>query len=147
MIRVYLDNCCFNRPFDDQDNEIIQLETKAKIQIQRMIKEKEISLSWSFMLDFENFANGSEVKREEIQKWEKLSDHLIEPADEIYQTAAEINKSGIKQKDSIHLACAVLGKCDTFITVDKGILKKAKTIGKIQVFNPIEFLYYMEEQK
>jgi hypothetical protein len=31
MIRVYLDNCCFNRPFDEQSNIQIKLETEAKV--------------------------------------------------------------------------------------------------------------------
>lgn len=147
MISVYLDNCCFNRPFDDQVNEIIQLETKAKIQIQRMIVEKKIILSWSFMLDFENSANHSSVKRDEIQKWETLSSKLIEPSEEIYSKATLLKVNGTTQKDSIHHACAISEKCDVFITVDKGILKKAKFIENIEIYNPIDFLYYMEEEK
>ena len=29
--KVYLDNCCYNRPYDDQTQLRIELETKAKI--------------------------------------------------------------------------------------------------------------------
>ena len=31
--RVYLDNCCFNRPFDDRENLIIRLEAEAKLHV------------------------------------------------------------------------------------------------------------------
>ena len=31
MLRVYLDNCTFNRPFDDQTQVRIEIEAKAKI--------------------------------------------------------------------------------------------------------------------
>lgn len=37
-IKVYLDNCSFNRPYDDQKQERIYLETISKLYIQNMIK-------------------------------------------------------------------------------------------------------------
>ncbi len=30
-MRVYLDNCCYNRPFDEQDQLSVRLETEAKL--------------------------------------------------------------------------------------------------------------------
>ena len=41
-MKVYLDNCCFNRPYDNQDHLSIKLETEAKLRIQEMIKEKKL---------------------------------------------------------------------------------------------------------
>ena len=29
--RIYLDNCCFNRPYDDQSQPRIRFETQAKL--------------------------------------------------------------------------------------------------------------------
>jgi hypothetical protein len=55
-MRIYLDNCCFNRPFDDQSAIRIKLETDAKLYIQEMIRIQEIELAWSYILDFENAA-------------------------------------------------------------------------------------------
>ena len=34
-MRVYLDNCVFNRPFDDQSQLLISLQTQAKLAIGR----------------------------------------------------------------------------------------------------------------
>jgi len=42
--RVYLDNCAYNRPFDDQAQIKIALETEAKKYVQRLIVEKAIDL-------------------------------------------------------------------------------------------------------
>ena len=50
---IYLDNCCFNRPFDDQSSFSIFLETQAKLMIQSLVKDNTLSLIWSFILDFE----------------------------------------------------------------------------------------------
>jgi len=44
-MRIYLDNCCFNRPFDDQKQIRIRLETEAKLEIQRRILLGEIELA------------------------------------------------------------------------------------------------------
>ena len=30
ILRIYLDNCCYNRPYDDQNQLRIELETKSK---------------------------------------------------------------------------------------------------------------------
>ena len=30
-LKVYLDNCCYNRPYDDQSQLRISLETQAKL--------------------------------------------------------------------------------------------------------------------
>jgi hypothetical protein len=35
--RIYLDNCCFNRPYDNQNNLLVLLETEAKLFIQDLI--------------------------------------------------------------------------------------------------------------
>ena len=37
-MRVYLDNCCYNRPFDDQDQLKVRLETEAKLRIQFLMR-------------------------------------------------------------------------------------------------------------
>ena len=37
-MRVYLDNCCYNRPFDDQSQLRIKLEALAKMQVQEEIE-------------------------------------------------------------------------------------------------------------
>lgn len=50
-MRVYLDNCCFNRPYDDQAFLTIRLETEAKLAIQEKIKAGQLSLGWSYILD------------------------------------------------------------------------------------------------
>lgn len=46
-MRIYLDNCCFNRPFDDQKQLRIRLEAEAKIGVQEEIMKGTIELAWS----------------------------------------------------------------------------------------------------
>lgn len=68
-MRIYMDNCCFNRPFDDQSKIRIRLETEAKLYIQEKIINKEIELAWSYIIDYENQFNPFEERRNAIDKW------------------------------------------------------------------------------
>ena len=56
-MRVYLDNCCFNRLFDDQRQLRIRLEAEAKLYIQEAILGGKLELVWSYILDYEDAAN------------------------------------------------------------------------------------------
>jgi hypothetical protein len=37
-MRVYLDNCCYNSPFDEQAQLRVRLETEAKMEIQSQMR-------------------------------------------------------------------------------------------------------------
>ena len=56
-MKIYMDNCCYNRPYDDQSQIRIHLETDAKLYIQDMVKNGELDLVTSFMLEYENDKN------------------------------------------------------------------------------------------
>jgi len=137
---LYLDNCCFNRPFDDQSQDKIRLESEAKLIIQGMIKAGKLALTWSFMLDFENKENPDEVKQTEIQKWSQIAIRTYLPDDRTETLSLKYVNLGLKNKDAVHLACATLIGCDYFITTDKGILRMANSINEVQIFNPVEFI-------
>ena len=65
MDKIYLDNCCYNRPYDDQSQLKIQLETQAKLKIQHDIKQGDYKLVWSYVMEYENSNNPFEEKREQ----------------------------------------------------------------------------------
>jgi predicted nucleic acid-binding protein len=139
-MRLYLDNCCFNRPFDDQSSLTIRLETEAKLHIQTAIRAGQYTLGWPYILDFENAANPLDERRSEIQKWEALADAFAVETPAILVAMRKITAIGCKPLDALHLACAQALVCDYFLTVDKGILKKSQAITGIRVVNPIDFV-------
>jgi predicted nucleic acid-binding protein len=143
-MKVYLDNCCFNRPFDDQSSITIRLETEAKLNIQQKIKSKDISLAWSYVLDFENNENPLEERKIEIQKWKRLSSPFTNETSEILSEMNRLTIIGLKPIDALHVASAIELNCGQFITVDKGILKKSHLISKITVINPVNFIINWE---
>ena len=143
-MRVYLDNCCFNRPFDDQSPLSIRLETEAKLYVQDQIKSGALSLGWSYILDYENAANPCEERRAEIQRWEKLADCRTQENPEIISLMKNGVQIGLKPLDALHVACAMVLECEVFLTVDKGILRKALMVEGIRVMSPIDFLMERE---
>ena len=52
-MRIYLDACCINRPFDDQSQERIRLEAEAVILILRRFERRELEWLGSEIIDFE----------------------------------------------------------------------------------------------
>ncbi len=72
-MRIYLDNCCFNRPYDDQTSVKIRIETEAKLYIQDKVKQGEIELVWSYMLEQENEDNPFDDKKENIREWAEIA--------------------------------------------------------------------------
>ena len=145
-MRIYLDNCCYNRPYDDQSQTLISLETQAKIEIQQKIKDNEILLSSSFIQRYENSQNPYDMRRDSIVSFidENTSDYVsAERRKEVQAISREIMKTGVKMKDSYHVACAIIEKCDYFLTTDKRLLKYHDE--RIRICNPIDFIRETEE--
>ena len=143
--RVYLDNCCYNRPFDDQSQIRVFLETQAKIHIQNLILCDRLELAYSYMTIFENCNNPNKANRKIIEDFFVYATVFVDPnQEEIVENRAEkIKSQGMKNKDAIHLACAIEAKCDYFLTTDDGILKRYAE-KDIQVCTPVEFLTVYE---
>jgi predicted nucleic acid-binding protein len=143
MLKIYLDNCCFNRPYDDQTQLKIELETKAKLFIQNLVALNKLNLVWSYILDYENSKNNYTQKSSAIQRWQELALEDIDETPEIIETSKKIQETGIKNADSLHLACAIYAKCDYFITVDRRVMKSVSD--KISICDPVEFVRIWEE--
>ena len=146
-MKVYLDNCSFNRPFDNQVQLIIRLETEAKLFIQAKIVAGEIQLIWSYMLEYENSLNPFPERKEMILEWKTMATETILESPKLLVNARKMFKLGLKPKDALHLACAVEADSDFFKTTDRGILKKTDTFEKVRIISPINFINTWEEEK
>ena len=139
-MRVYLDNCCYNRPFDDQKQLRIRLEAEAKLGVQEMILAEKIELAWSYILDFENHMNPFEQRNMLVRQWRTLATVDTEETKEIIEKAEGLVQMGLNSKDALHLACAISLGCDYFLTTDDHLIKKAVGIEVIKVADPIIFV-------
>ena len=125
-MKIYLDNCCYNRPFDDQKQIKIQLETIAKLHIQNKIN------------------NPYDDKKFQISDWRFIAtENISEENEEIILTAERLQaEKNFKTYDALHISCAIFANCDYFITVDKKLLNTP--VEEIKIVSPINFLQEVE---
>ena len=140
-LRVYLDNCCYNRPYDDQTQQRIWDEAQAKILIQTKIKNNELELVSSFVLEYECSRSRYEVQKSYIQSF--LEDNTSIYIGSSYEAdvrmvAQEIMRTGVKRLDAYHTACAIIANSDYLLTTDDRLLKYKDD--RIVIVTPDEFI-------
>ena len=132
-MKLYLDMCVYNRPFDDQRQHRINTETQVFIILMSMISEGSLDLVNSFALQYEN------SKNPKIDNMLRISDILEYSTDYISfdkwisERSIELEKYGLTGMDAVHIACAEKAKADFFVTCDDNLLKKLERIDKIEV--------------
>lgn len=141
--RIYLDACCLNRPFDDQNQPRIALETQAILTILRQCQSAQWKLITSTALDLEleqtpDLERLSNVKAIlTIAKIKVLSSQILE------DRARELQQLGFTGYDAAHIASAERGRADVFLSTDDRLIKRAKRntqLIQIVVDNPVPWL-------
>jgi predicted nucleic acid-binding protein len=144
MLRVYCDNCIYNRPFDDhQTQEKIFIEAMAFYIVLKWIENGEIESIISDALIYENEKIIDFERKLRIKSYFSLSKYHVELADSIIERAKEIISLGFKSIDALHIAMAESGKADFFITCDDAILKKSRGLHdrlQVKIIGILEFL-------
>jgi len=141
MLKIYLDNCCYGRPFDNQKDPVIKKETQAKVFIQSLVKYKALELVYSSIslqeitdIPFEENSRSILDFIENNAKYYVSKDNN----ETAVSLTEEIMRTGVRLKDASHTACAIVAKCDYLITTDKRLTKYQDN--RIKVVNPIEFV-------
>ena len=140
-IKIYLDNCCYNRPFDDLSQEKVRNEAAATVFIQSLIECNSLALYYSYMSLYEINDNPFTSHREHIYRFVKEYASVYissERINEMEELSSQIMHTGIKNKDAVHLACSIFAECDYFITTDNRVLNYRTD--QIIIVNPIDFV-------
>lgn len=143
-MRIYLDMCCFNRPYDDQTQPRIRIETEAKVVIQQKIKNSECELLWSSILDFECANNPFEEHRIAILNWRNIAATVVMADKAVIDRATTLMPFGVGKYDALHAACAIAAKAELFITTDDRLLKRLRAADGIVAMLPQGALAFME---
>lgn len=138
-MKIYIDTSVYNRPFDDQTQPRIWLETLALGLILQLVESGEATLVNSSVLEFENSRNPFSVRREWMERCLSLSTDYQKVNEIIQKRAKELEKQKISAIDSLHIATAELAKVDFFIACDDRLLKKEKHF-KVKSINPVDFV-------
>jgi hypothetical protein len=137
-LNIYLDNCCYNLPYDDQTQLRIELETKAKLFIQTLIEEGKVGLTISYMSELENNDNPFGDRKMSIAEFFRNANATITETTDIIERAEKFVERGLKSHDSLHLSCAIAGGCDYFLSTDDRLLRHKDD--RIESMNPVDFI-------
>lgn len=144
LMRIYLDLCCFNRPYDDQSQMRVRIETEAKLSLQEKVRSSVYELAWSSVLDLENSKNPYIEHMQAISQWRALAAIYVMAGSKALAIAEPLVNAGVSAFDALHVASAVVGKADLFVTTDDRLLKKVRNLTSIKVFLPVEALSFLE---
>lgn len=143
-MRIYLDVCCLNRPYDDQTQDRIRLESEAVIAILKHVESGEWSLVSSGVVSYEISRTSDEERKRRLISIVQRASGFIPVGRETYIRAEELqHQLGIKAYDALHIACAEQGGADVFLSTDDRLVKAAKRNSEatnIRVENPLTWL-------
>jgi len=141
-LKIYLDSCCFNRPFDDFSQKKIYFECEAILAILKNCETHIWDVFRSDVLDDEINRIANVVKKLKVLMLYSAASIQVDICDKIIYRAKEFQQTvNIKPFDALHLASAEYGGADIFLTTDKKFLNRAsESDAKIRVENPAVWL-------
>ena len=148
-MKIYFDNCCLNRPFDDLSDNAVRMEAEAVLAIIDNCESCEWEYYSSDVLLDEILEMPNADKREKVLTLYRSANSHIDLTDAILRRAKALEKWGIKSYDALHLAGAEAGGADVLLTTDKKFMNAAKRSDTaVPVRNPLvwfaEVLYDTE---
>ncbi len=124
---VYLDICCFKRPFDDATAERVRREAEAVAAILDAAAEGRLQLVRSPAHDVENERNPREDRRLATLLWLEAATIRAPESPECFERAHSLVAAGFSPIDALHLAFAEQSTAKWFVTTDDRLMKRART--------------------
>ncbi len=140
MLKIYLDSCCYNRPFDDSLQDKIKQEADAVLQVMNLSKSgKLIIVSSQFVMHEINCIKVTE-KRDKVLDF-YYCDEYYTLNDSMSKLAKYYQNFNLKTFDSLHLAAAETVHADYLLTTDIDFINYSKRFThNVKVINPCDFL-------
>jgi len=144
-LKLYLDGCCLNRPFDDITQDKLRFECEAVLAILKSCEEGIWDVVRSDVLDDEIERTTDLVKKLKLIMMCSSTSVRLTLDNEMVKRARELQATAdLNSYDALHLACAEQSEADILLTTDKEFLDKAKgSDARVRVANPA--IWLMEE--
>ena len=130
-MRIYLDTCCLQRPFDDQTQPRIRVETEAVLAILSAAQSGDLILLSSEALEFEIGRIPDEQRRREASAILALAGERLLLSDTSEALASALERSGVSSMDALHVALASEASANYFATTDDRLLRRLEPLSKI----------------
>ena len=142
-MRLYLDNCCLNRPWDDQSRLRIHLEAEAVLYIVEMARLGKVELVTSDYLLAEILNQPDPVRCADVMALTAPASFHVLQTPSIDARALIVGAFSIRGYDALHPAAAEAAQCDFLTTSDDRFLRRCQRAGpgmKTGVLNPTGIL-------
>jgi predicted nucleic acid-binding protein len=142
-MKIYLDACCLNRPFDDQSQNRVRIEAEAVLSILEMAQSGALEIIGSDIIDDELSQMPDSERLEKIKLLLSLASSHGSLTSAVERRATELEKWNILSLDALHLASAENAQADYFLTTDDNLLNKAirhQSELKVKVENPAKWV-------
>ena len=141
--KIYLDVCCLNRPFDQQSQARIRLETEAILEIINYCQAGTWTLITSNVLEAEINQTPNQERIKNVKKILSIAKIKVSSGDWLKERASELQKLGFASYDAAHIASAERASSDIFLTTDDRLVRKSQAYAqllKVKVSNPLQWL-------
>jgi predicted nucleic acid-binding protein len=150
VYKIYLDVCCLNRPFDDQTQQRIRLETEAILLILNECQIGAWRLVTSNALDVEIGLTPNPNRLRQVQDLLSAATVKIQTSDALEQRIVGLTQLGFTFYDAAHIASAERSQSDVFLTTDDRLIRKSIQLTdrlKVNVENPVQWLAKTMQQE
>ena len=147
---IYMDVCCLNRPFDDQNQPRIHLEAEAVLAILSEIESGHWDLLAGEVVDLEVDRIADSARRERVRQVIPRIRRFVRLNEDAFARALELESKGFGGVDALHLAAAEQGRADVFLTTDDQLLRLAGRLRdqlRVRVENPLIWLQNVLEEQ
>ncbi|MBD1846350.1 PIN domain-containing protein [Cyanobacteria bacterium FACHB-63] len=140
---IYLDVCCFNRPFDDQRQERIRLEAEAVLMILERCQTGTWTLVGSEAIEAEIGQIRDPDRLAQVQTLASAATQRVMVDRSVERQVEEWIRQGFGVFDAFHLTCAEVRSVTVLLTTDDRFLRRAMRMGEmlqVRVANPLQWL-------
>ncbi|XZE20378.1 hypothetical protein SH449x_000246 [Pirellulaceae bacterium SH449] len=102
-MKLYLDTCCLNRPFDDHSQPRVALESQAILAILSKCEAGVFGLVSSEVVQFENSKNPFPQKKAYVDSVIRLAGTIFQVTDQCESRAIELELRGFKSFDALQV--------------------------------------------
>jgi len=147
-VTIYLDMCCLKRPFDDQTQPRIALETAAVLAILQAVADGRAKAVRSLAHELENSRNPDSRRAAAVRAWLDTLNPIESTPQSVAERVRRLAEAGFGAMDAYHLAWAEYLRADLLVTTDDGFLSQCRRLGdimKTRVLDPVTLIAELSE--
>ena len=142
-MRIYLDTCCVNRPFDALTQPRVQKEAAAVVQIIEQVVHGTVEWVSSDALADELDRISDPIRRAAVLRTLRHASEIVKTTPTARARSGELIRLGFSCADAVHIACAEEAGVEIVITTDDRLqrcaIRNAAKL-RVKIANPTVWL-------